>query len=31
MNYKIPFSINEPEKLSRYKDYFFDELVSLLT
>ena len=25
MNYKIPFSINEPEKLSRYKDYLFDE------
>ena len=25
MNYKIPFSINEPKKLSRYKDYLFDE------
>ena len=25
MNYKIPFSIKEPEKLSQYKDYLFDE------
>ena len=25
MNYTIPFSIDEPEKLSEYKDYLFDE------
>ena len=25
MNFKIPFSINEPEQLSQYKDYLFDE------
>lgn len=25
MNYTLPFSINEPEKLSKYKDYLFDE------
>ena len=25
MNYKIPFSINEPEKLFQYKNYLFDE------
>ena len=25
MNYTIPFSIDEPEKLSQCKDYLFDE------
>ena len=25
MSYKIPFSINEPEKLIQHKEYFFDE------
>lgn len=25
MNYKIPFSIDEPKKLSQYKNYLFDE------
>lgn len=25
MSYNIPFSINEPEKLSQYKEYLFDE------